>query len=83
MDGGLPFRMGWVRSRSDLRQNSDEQSLTRQADFGWALWKTQKAVAFSQKAENYLLDEETSKATASNVSSRITSVRDDTGQKCC
>ena len=39
-------------------------------DFGWALWKTQKAAAFSQKAKNYLLDvcltgEETSKATAS------------------
>ena len=36
-------------------------------DFGWALWKTQKAAAFSQKEKNYLLDvcwtgEETSKA---------------------
>ena len=56
-------------------------------DFGWALWKTQKAAAFSQKAKNYLLDvcwtgEETSKATASNVASQISSLRDDTGQKC-
>ena len=57
-------------------KNSDEQSLTSQEDFGWALWKTQKTATFSQKAENYLLDvcwtrEETSKATASNVISQI------------
>ena len=56
-------------------------------DFGWALWKTQKTATFSQKAENYLLDvcwtrEETSKATASNVTSQISSLRDDTSQKC-
>ena len=57
-------------------------------DFGWALWKTQKAAVFSQKAKNYLLDvcwagEETSKATASNVASQISVLRDDTGQKRC
>ncbi|CAH3129346.1 unnamed protein product [Pocillopora meandrina] len=57
---------GYVRGKK-----SDEQSLTSQVDFGWALWKTQKTATFSQKAENYLLvvcwaREETSKATASN-----------------
>ena len=57
-------------------------------DFGWALWKTQKTATFSKKAKNYLLDvcwtrEETSKATASNVISQISSLRDDTSQKCC
>ena len=71
-----------------LGKNSDEQSLTTQVDFGWALWKTQKTATSSQKAENYLLDvcwtrEETSKATASNVISQISSLRDDTSQKCC
>ena len=57
-------------------------------DFGWALWKTQKTATFSQKAKNYLLDvcwtgEETSKATASDVTSQISSLREDTSQKCC
>ena len=52
-----------------------------------ALWQTQKAATFSQKVKNYLLDvcwtgEETSKATASNVASQISSLRDNTGQKC-
>ncbi|CAH3169381.1 unnamed protein product, partial [Pocillopora meandrina] len=61
---------GYVQGRTSGK-NSDEQSLTSQVDFGWALWKTQKTATFSQKAENYLLDvcwarEETSKATASN-----------------
>ena len=65
----------YVRGRTSGK-NSDEQSLTSQVDFGWALWKTQKTATFSQKAENYLLDvcwarEETSKATASNVISQI------------
>ncbi|RMX40476.1 hypothetical protein pdam_00018829 [Pocillopora damicornis] len=74
----LPFYKGWLRSRSDLSQ----------VDFGWALWKTQKTATFSQKAKNYLLDvcwtwEETSQATASNVTSQISSLRDDTCQKCC
>ena len=78
---------GWLRSSLDLRWNSDEQSLTRQVDFGWALWKTQRATAFSQKAKIYLLDvcwagEETIKTTASNVTPQISSLRDDTGQKC-
>ena len=78
---------GYVQGRTSGK-NSDEQSLTSQEDFGWALWKTQKTATFSQKAENYLLDvcwtrEETSKATASNVTSQISSLRDDTSQKCC
>ena len=78
---------GYVRGRTSGKK-SDEQSLTSQEDFGWALWKTQKTATFSQKAKNYLLDvcwtgEETSKATASNVASQISSLRDDTGQKCC
>ena len=63
-------------------QISNERSLTSQVDFGWALWKTQKAAAFSQKAKNYLLDvswtkEESSKATASNATSQISRLRDD------
>ena len=66
---------GYVQGRTSGK-NSDEQSLTSQADFGWALWKTQKTATFSQKAENYLLDvcwtrEESSKTTASNVISQI------------
>ena len=78
---------GYVQGRTSGK-NSDEQSLTSQVDFGWALWKTQKTATFSQKAKNYLLDvcwtgEETSKATASNVTSQISSLRDDTSQKCC
>ena len=78
---------GYVQGRTSGK-NSDEQSLTSREDFGWALWKTQKTAIFSQKAENYLLDvcwtrEETSKATASNVTSQISSLRDDPGQKCC
>ena len=51
------------------------------------LFGKQKAAAFFQKANNYLLDvcwtaEEASEATASNVASQISSLRDDTGQKC-
>ena len=61
---------GYIQGRTSGK-NSDEQSLTSQEDFGWALWKTQKPATFSQKAKNYFLDmswtgEETSKATASN-----------------
>ena len=51
MDGGLLFCRGWLRSRSDLTYNFDEQSLTSQVDFGWALWKTQKAATFPQKTK--------------------------------
>ena len=52
-------------------------------DFGWHLWKTQKAAALSHKANNYLPDmcwtgEETSKCSKCGIPSK-----DDTGQKCC
>ena len=56
-------------------------------DLEWALWKTQRAVAISQRAKNYLADmfwtgEETGKkATASDVASKMKSSRGDTGQK--
>ena len=46
---------GYVQGRTSGK-NYDEQSLTSQVDFGWAVWKTQKTATFSQKAENYLLD---------------------------
>ena len=46
---------GYVQGRTSGK-NSDEQSLTSQEDFGWALWKTQKTATFSQKGKNYLLD---------------------------
>ena len=47
-----------------------------------------KSNRLSQKAKNYPLDmcwteEETGKATASNVASQISSLRDDTDQKFC
>ena len=52
------------------------------------LFRKQKTAAFSQKAKNCLLDvcwivEDTSKANASDVASQISSLRDETGQKCC
>ena len=53
--------------------DSEEQSLVTQVDLGWALRKTRKAVAFFDRAKNYLSDvfwtgEETGKkATASDV----------------
>ena len=47
-------------------------------DFGCALWKTRKAAALPQKANDYLLEvcrtgEETSEATASTVASQMKS----------
>ena len=77
---------GYVHSQTSA-QDSGEQSLVTQVDLGWALWKTQKAVAISQRAKNYLADmfwtgEETGKkATASDVASKRKSSRGDTGQK--
>ena len=65
-------------------KDPDEQS---QVDPGWALRKTRKVVAFSQKANNYLVnviwtgEETVKKAIASDVASRMKSLRDDTGQK--
>ena len=63
MDEDLPFCRGWLRSRSDLWQNSDEQSLTCQVDFEWALWRTKKQPLFSESKEL------SPKAIASNVAS--------------
>ena len=50
--------------------------------------KHKKTATFSQKAKNDLLDvcwtgEKFSEATVSNVTSQISSLRDDTNQKCC
>ncbi|CAH3166375.1 unnamed protein product, partial [Pocillopora meandrina] len=72
---GLPFYRGWLRSRSDLSQ----------VDFGWALSKTKDSYLFSGSKElsPRRVLEETSKATSSNVTSQISSLRDDTSQKCC
>ena len=39
---------GYVRGLTSGK-NSDEQSLTSQEDFGWALWKTQKTATFLRK----------------------------------
>ena len=56
-------------------------------DLGWALRKTRKAVALSQRAKNYLADvfwtgvETGKKATASDVASHMKSSRDNIGQK--
>ena len=46
---------GYVQGQT-FGKISQEQSLTSQVDFGWTLWKTRKAGAFSQKAKKYLLD---------------------------
>ena len=53
-----------------------------------ALWQTQKAATFSQKAKNYLLDvcwtgEETGKATSSNVAKYRNVSNEMNGLKCC
>ena len=56
-------------------------------ELGWALRRARKSVGFSEKAKNFLVDvfwtgEETGKkANASEVASRMKSLRDDTGQK--
>ena len=77
---------GYVRGQTSAK-DSDDQSSARQLELGWALRRTRKSVAFSEKAKNYLVDvfwtgEETGKrANASEVASRMKSLRDDTGQK--
>ena len=68
-------------------KDSDDQSSAGQFELGWALQRARKSVAFSEKANNFLVDvlwtgEETrKKANASEVASRMKSLRDDTGQK--
>ena len=77
---------GYVRGQP-LASSSEKQSPPGQVENGWALRRTRKSVAFSEKAKSYLLDvfwmgEETGKkATASDVALRMKSVRNETGQK--
>lgn len=77
---------GYVRGQTSA-SSSDDQSPDGQVKHGWALRRTRKSVAFSEKAKSYLLDtfwmgEETGKkATASDVAIRMKSLRDETGQK--
>lgn len=77
---------GYVRGQTSA-SSSDDQSPAGQVEHGWALRRTRKSVAFSEKAKSYLLDmfwmgEETGKkATASDVAIRMKSLRDETGQK--
>ena len=67
--------------------SSDDQSPASQVEHGWALRRTLKSMAFSEKAKSYLLDmfwigEETSKkVTASDVAFQMKSLRDETGKK--
>ena len=77
---------GYVRGQTSA-SSSDDQSPAGQVEHGWALRRTRKSVAFSEKAKSYLLNmfwmgEETGKkATASDVAFRMKSLRDETGQK--
>ena len=77
---------GYVRGQT-LASSSEKQSPPGQVENGWALRRTRKSVAFSEKAKSYLLDvfwmgEETGKkATASDVALRMKSARNETGQK--
>ena len=77
---------GYVRGQTSA-SSSEKQSQPGQVEHGWALRRTRKSVAFSEKAKSYLLDvfwmgEETGKkATASDVAFRMKSLRDETGQK--
>lgn len=77
---------GYVRGQTSA-SSSENQSPASQVEHGWALRRTRKSVAFSEKAKSYLLDlfwmgEETGKkATASDVAFRMKSLRDETGQK--
>ena len=77
---------GYVRGQTSA-SSSDDQSPAGQVEHGWALRRTRKSVAFSEKAKSYLLNmfwmgEETGKkATASDVAFRMKCLRDETGQK--
>ena len=78
---------GYVRGQTSAIFDTDEQATAKQVERGWALRKTRKSVAFSEKAKSYLVEvfwtgEETGKkANASGVASRMKSLRDETGQK--
>ena len=77
---------GYVRGQTSAKDSND-QSSAGQLELGSALRKARKSVAFSEKAKNFLVDvfwtvETTGKkANASEVASRMNSLRDDTGQK--
>ena len=77
---------GYVRGQTSA-SSSDDQSPASRKEHGWALRRTRKSVAFSEKAKSYLLDmfwmgEETvKKATAFDVAFQMKSLRDETGQK--
>ena len=77
---------GYVRGQTSA-DDSEDQSAACQVEQGWALRRTRKSVAFSEKAKSYLVDvfwvgEETGKkATASDVASRMKTLRDESGQK--
>ena len=77
---------GYVQGQTSAK-DSDDQSSTGQLELGWALRKAWKSVVFSEKAKNFLVEvfwtgEETGKkANASEVASKMKSLRDDTGQK--
>ena len=77
---------GYVRGQTSAK-DSEDQSPVGQVELGWALRRTRKSAAFSEKAKSYLVDvfwtgEETGKkATASDVAFRMRSLRDDNGQK--
>lgn len=78
----------YVHGETSAISDIDDQALAGQEKQGWALRKARKSVAFSEKAKNYLVDlfwigEETGKkANASDVASRMKSLRDEvTGKK--
>ena len=77
---------GYVRGQTSAK-DSDDQTSAGKLELGWALRRARKSVAFSEKAKNFLVDvfwtgEETGKKpNASEVASRMKSLRDDTGQK--
>ena len=78
----------YVHGETSGISDIDDQALAGQEKQGWALRKTRKSVAFSEKAKNYLVDlfwigEETGKkANASDVASKMKSLRDEaTGKK--
>jgi len=77
---------GYFRGKVSA-SSSDDQFPAGQVEHGWALLRTRKSVAFSEKAKSFLLDifwmeEKTGKkATASDVAFRVKSLRDETGQK--
>ena len=77
---------GYVCGHTSAKDTED-QSPVGQMELGWALRRTRKSAAFSEKATSYLVavfwtgEETGKKATNSNVSFRMRSLRDDNSQK--